>query len=312
LGDPAYAPGVGALVNSLLAAGFRDEIWVRWVGDLPHWAAPARFDADGIAERALPGGAILRFVRAERPPFSPSWLKADFLLETAERSTAEQFVFFDADIVVLYDWAFFQSWLGPAIAVCMDCHDPHMPEGHPRKRAWAELAAELGHPWHPAAGYYNAGFYAVPRSRLDFLRLHVALNREIRARRIADDSQVHSHAEPTWFAFRTGDQDALNVALHIDGGPLSALGPNGMGFADFGGNPMLHAIYSPKPWDRRYGLRTAVRGAFPSRVDLAYWDFVSTPLEVFPPAEVARRKRAIRWANRASLLLAQRLRESYG
>src|SRR5436853_3964611 len=119
--EGSYHLGLGALLNSLYAKGFRGHFYAGYRGDVPPWAADnVRKNGAGWLFN-VGDDCTLHFV-----PLTTSWhfnnYKPQFLLELMEKHCPheEKFFFFDPDIVVRARWDFFEQWVSHGIALCED------------------------------------------------------------------------------------------------------------------------------------------------------------------------------------------------
>ena len=285
LGDGTFHYGTGALANSLHTAGFRGLFYIGYRGELPQWAG-------GRDRVDLPGGMAVCFVRLDSDR-NPNFEKARFMLDLLSQHPEHRGVaYFDSDVVVRAPWDFFEEWSTRGVGLCMD-KIAIVPEGHPWRAAWRDLAHDLGLETRPLDFYCNGGFALVPREHAEFLELW---------RRAVDGVLSHllevgeSHSikfGDIEAPFHRSDQDALAIAMMATQVPLSVVGPDGMSFAP-GSNLMSHAIHYPKPWQRQY-VRDALRGVPPVHAHREYWKHTEAPIQVFG-AGAAGRARSLRVA----------------
>src|SRR5690348_11876699 len=105
--EGAYHYGVGALANSLYAAGYRGSMWVGYRGALPPWARGA---GQGRGCWEVPVDALF---------------------------------YFDPDITNRGPWRFYEEWVSHGVALCEDVY-PVFPADHPWRAAWREFAERNG------------------------------------------------------------------------------------------------------------------------------------------------------------------------
>jgi hypothetical protein len=272
LAEGRYHYGTGALANSLHRSGFRGTFYVGCRGELPSWS-------DGAEIVELPGGMHVEFVRMAWKR-NPNFEKSSFMLDLLDRDAGlDSVAYFDSDVVVRADWQFFEEWSARGVGLCMDYWPTLVPENHPWRLAWAEVAADMGCPVRPIDYYCNAGFALVPRQHRSFLEVWaLAVDHVLEVLADGNPVQLVKYGE-TWMPFSRSDQDAMAIAMMGTSVPLSIVGPDGMSFAS-GANVMSHAVNSPKPWDRRY-LRDAVLGRPPLRADREYWRHARGPIRLF-------------------------------
>jgi hypothetical protein len=275
-----YHYGVGALVNSLYASGYRGVVYAGHRGGLPPWAGRAVHDGAGRRLDVAEGVAIV-FVPLETERHLTN-CKGQFMSDVLARlaPTADAVLYFDPDIVTRCPWLFFEQWLDAGVAICEDVNSSMAPN-HPIRRAWVDFLQGQGMRVERALGvYYNAGFLGVTRKRAGFLKTWQSIL-EALAPRANHLRTLHVGARV--FAFNIPDQDALNMTAMVTTEELSPVGPDGMDFqAGGGGFIMSHAIGGRKPWRRRYTREALVDGIGPSRADRAYWRHVTEPIRLFP------------------------------
>jgi hypothetical protein len=285
MGEGDYHYGTGALANSLHRSGFRGILYIGFRGELPRWA-------QARAELELPGGMRIAFIPVD-PDLNPNFQKAGFMLRLlAEHPEHRAIAYFDSDVVVTAGWAFFEDWSTRGVGLCMDMV-ASVPEHHPWRLAWRDLASSIGLDTRPLDYYCNGGFVLVPREHQEFLQLW---QRAVQA--VLEHLSVPGIEGSVKFGdvespFHRSDQDAMAIAMMATSAPLSVVGPDGMSFAS-GLSLMTHAVFHPKPWHRRY-LLEALQGKPPVLAHREYWKHVSEPLAIFG-ARVPRRARGMRLA----------------
>jgi len=289
-----YDKGVAALANSLYAGGYRGVVWVGYRGELPGWASPCKA-MRGASVYEAAEGLWLAFVKAESQRFI-NFDKPFLLRRVAEElhPEAERVYFFDPDIVVVSGWSFFETWADRGVAVVEDCCYGRFPSNHPHRGTWEAMMRRRGH-GEPRSleAYYNGGFIGVPRSRAGVLGVWCeAMSAMVEEGLDAAVFKQHDRAHP----FCDSDQDAMNTMAMFTDAPLSAIGPEGMGFTP----PiylMAHAASAPKPWKANYVREWLRTGGGPSRVHRAFWDYVTEPIAVFGPGELRRRRLSLKVAS---------------
>lgn len=274
-----YHYGVGALANSLFRFGYRGIIWAGYRGSLPGWAATARQAAD-YAEFPLGEGCAIRFVPLQTERHLTNF-KPDFLLDLWQRRCpdAATLFYFDPDIVIKCAWSFFPEWAGHGVAVCEDVNSP-LSSTHPIRHAWRRFCGTHGVELPRALdAYASGGFVGLRRQHIPLVetwkRLVDALEAET-----GRLQQLCFRERP--YPFYNGDQDVLNMTLMSGDEPLSMIGREGMDFIP-GGYIMSHAAGGVKPW-RKKMVRSALQGIPPTLPDKAYWENVTHPIRLYPPA----------------------------
>jgi hypothetical protein len=273
--DGDYYLGLGALVNSAYRAGFRGIAYVGYRGSLPPWASRATA-TDGYADYPVANGCAIRFIEVDYAGHLTNH-KPTFMLSIIERHCpdAQRLFYFDVDIVIKCRWPFFRDWAACGIAVCRDVNEPDMPANHPLRAHWRELAASCGFRTRPSEGYFNGGFVGIAAERSSFLKTWRALIQHVERSGV---SLENFHFKDRTNPLMAMDQDLLNVAVMASDAPVSPMDASAMDITH-GGYVMSHALFSVKPWRRRY-LLDALRGYPPATADKLYWQSVTTPIAV--------------------------------
>ena len=275
--EKRYALGVGALTNSLVAAGFTGTFCIGYRGPLPTWLEQCTVERPGEQWRI--GGMTLRFIALDTADHFTNH-KPQFMLRLLDQEypQAERVAYIDPDIVVKCSWNYIEEWSTDAVAVCADIN-AQCPIGHPLRRQWQRYFAPHGLVFRQqAAVYVNAGFIVVPRSQRVLLEEWRRVQ-ELMAPAIGGLGTAFP--KDRTFLFHMTDQDALNTVLDCTTAQISVIGQDGMDFIP-GGYVLSHAQGRPKPWDKGF-VHQALRG-FPATLpDKHYWRFVSTPLVIHPP-----------------------------
>jgi hypothetical protein len=304
LSEGHYDLGVGTLVNSLVAAGFRGTVHVRHRGPQPRWLPPELPPgepyevADGVAVSARPTDADRHLT--DRHLTNGKALALTALFEETE---ADGLLYVDPDVVVEQDWGFFADWTASGIALCADSN-PWFPASHPTRKAWLRLAAELGDDVvvaPPLDLYVNAGLVGVRRDHLGFLADWERYTSAFAARTPAGlwSGPEAAGGRGRWSPFQVVDQDALNLAAMKHSADVSLIGPQGMGLAP-GWSVVLHATGAPKPWSGGL-LRATLRGRPLRQVDAGWLRHTAGPVGVLPA-----RARAVRRASVAASAVVTR------
>ena len=290
-----YHYGLGVLVNSLYAQGYRGTIWVGYRGALPPWATLARSLPSG-SEFPVAEGCTIRFIRLETTAHLTN-IKPDFMLEVLDRHEpdCDGLFYMDPDIVVVEQWRTFEEWITCGIAVCEDVNSP-LSQHHPRRIGWRRCFAKFGIILKPReSGYANGGFVGVARENRAFLVTWKTIQDAMwtvvgGAEFAAVPGGKDIEGQNGFFdCFGRTDQDALNATIEAAVEvPVSFLGRQAMGFE--GGSPLLpHAVGRRKPWQGGI-IRNALRGYGCPQTDRHFWRFVERPIRVCPNA-IARWRR---------------------
>ncbi|XHR30847.1 MAG: hypothetical protein ACFUZC_09830 [Chthoniobacteraceae bacterium] len=296
-----YHLGVGVLVNSLHAAGYRGVVWAGYRGPLPEWAQPVT-QGDGFAEFAVAEGLSIRFLPLETPAHLTNY-KPDFMLRllAGEAARSEGLVYLDPDIVVQGKWSFFEDWLTCGVALCEDVNSP-FPLQHPRRVGWRRFFPGLRLEPREAC-YANGGFVGVRREYIEFLErwrvMQEQLWRELGGSNFVGIGGGQAIGARAGFAdcFDKTDQDVLNAAIEASPEiPVSFLNRQAMAFEP-GGACLPHALGPKKPWNKCY-LSDALSGRPPRTVDKAFWRFAGAgPIAVFPAATLNSRQNTLPFAS---------------
>ena len=281
-----YHLGLGALVNSLYAHGFRGHFYAGYRGEVPPWAEHSvRKNGSGWLFDVT-NDCTLHFVPVTTSTHFNNY-KPQFLLELMEKHCpAEQnFFFFDPDIVVKAPWSFFERWASHGIAVCEDLNH-YLPRNHPVRLAWKEYAAACGLTIRQEIDkFYNGGFFGVRRDHQDFLQAWKSLF-DCRALDGVDLSKFELSGFE--FPYLYLDQDLMNLALMLVAQPISAVGPEGMDFQP-GGSVMSHSAGATKSWRKRF-VWEALNGCAPSRADKEFIRYTQSPIRIFSAPQFTARK----------------------
>lgn len=297
-----YHYGLGPLVNSLYANGYRGIIWAGYRGALPPWAQP-RSAGPGFEEYQAAPGCVIRFVPLETPAHLTNY-KPDFMLSLFDglAGDADALFYFDPDIVVCEAWRYFEEWISCGVAVCEDVNSPY-PLQHPRRIGWRRFFGERGIKLKPGEPYYaNGGFIGVRREDRAFLemwqRLQSHLWEALGGAQFAGIPGKESIEGRSGFfdGFRQPDQDALNATIEAIGDAVVVSFDNQQSMGFVPGRAMLpHALGPGKPWQRR-DILEAFNGRPPRRVDKEYWRYADGPIHVFTQRRLSFRRRALKIA----------------
>jgi len=279
-----YHYGLAALINSLYAKGYRGEIYAGYKGNLPQWAENAKPNSEinwlnantlNVSEdlqiHFLPIEADVHLAN-----YKPSFMK---LLFTNMRTDIDGIVYFDPDIVIKCKWSFFEKWIGYGVALVHEIISNDMPQTHPIRKGWIEVAQKINREvTRTINSYINSGFCGVLRKDIEFLYLWediinvAAVHYDLNKNRF-----IHSQDRSNLFFAH--DQDAFNIAAMCCNCPVSEMGPEGMDFLQ-GGFTMSHAIGSPKPWNKKY-LISSFKGINPTMADRGFWAYSTSPIRCY-------------------------------
>lgn len=287
-----YHLGVAALLNSLVASGFKGVFVIGWRGAPPPWIETLDKHASG--DRSVMG---IRVILEElRTPWLLAHVKPHFMLDVLERLVpeADSVCYADPDIVLDCPWSFFESWMARGVALCEDCCFPNMSRHHYLRLCWQEFARErMGVDVDPSIERdYNSGFVGLLRKNMDFLQTW---------RKAMDQLELSGmpleHLKPgtRLDPFFGTDQDMMNVAAMVHGDRLAILGTEGMGFT-LGMTVMWHAVASPKPWRMHFIWDLLRTGRPVSLSHRQYWRFASGPVRAWSPMQLLIRRLDLRTA----------------
>lgn len=284
-----YHLGLGALMNSLYAHGFRGHFYAGYRGDVPPWAAAdVRKNGAGWLFD-VSDDCTLHFVPVPTSAHFNNY-KPHFLLELMERHCPNEqtFFFFDPDIVVKAPWDFFEQWVAHGIALCEDVNH-YLSRAHPVRLAWKKYAEQHGLTVRQDHDkFYNGGFFGVRREHREFLTAWKHLF-DCRAAEGVDLAQfILGEFE---FPYLRLDQDLMNLALMISPHPISAIGPEGMDFQP-GGYVMSHSAGDKKSWRKRF-MWEALKGRAPSRQDKEFIRHTQSPIRIYSGPQLASRRASV-------------------
>jgi lipopolysaccharide biosynthesis glycosyltransferase len=192
----------------------------------------------------------------------PAWFR--YLMDELEPEATE-FFFFDSDIIVDNRMSFFGEWVQQGVAICGDVNYKFH-RSNPIRKEWAINVTEHHRTVKNTYDYYyNSGFLGWRREHakfiydwndaFSFLAPHSGGMKEFR---VKDRTNMVLSA----------NQDSLNVAMMMTDVPVSALGPEAMGFEH--GLKLIHHPLGPKPWSRNFS-KDFLYGKPPRQADIMFW-----------------------------------------
>lgn len=286
LAEKDYFLGLAALINSVGEHGtYVDKVIVGYREALPDWLPPLHPSTNGQSFRTGSGLEVelveldgsLHMVHEK-----PKW----FLhLTQVLAPNADEYYFFDSDIVINARMDFYGEWVKEGVAVCGDVNFI-FDQRHPVRKKWAAVAEAAGRPViNKIDGYYNSGFLGWTQKTKQFIN---------------DWNDAFAMLAPysgNMHEFRVNDrtamvlsnnQDSLNLAMMITEQPISMIGPEAMGFIY--GMRLMHHPIGPKPWTRSFS-KEFFNGKPPREADLIFWEYVNgTELNPLPNSKVKRMK----------------------
>lgn len=285
-----FHKGLVALINSLHANGYKGDIYVGYLGSLPEWAKineNSMFEKQAIETFVVNESIRIQFIPLKTDHHLTNY-KPDFMkwVLSGPAGDAENIFYFDPDIVIDYNWNFFEEWAGFGVAVCEDVNSP-LSLNHPRRMAWHKYFNGLDIPLKfDQTAYANGGFVGLNRKDYSFISSWIMIQEHIapvigglQNAFIPGKNRLLGALRERYFAFNKTDQDALNITIGTWDGVVSFTGQEAMAFKP-GSELMFHALGNPKPWSMKF-LRKALKGFRPRRVDKLYWKSVSYPIKLY-------------------------------
>ncbi|MEM9527873.1 MAG: hypothetical protein AAGA31_14765, partial [Bacteroidota bacterium] len=284
LAERDYFLGLAALLNSAVKHGtYVDKVIVGYREKLPDWL-PELADSpngqmfitsSGLEVELVELNGSLHMVHEK-----PKWF-----LHVSEvlAPEADEYYFFDSDIIINKRMDFYGEWVQEGVAICGDVNFVFN-RRHPIRKKWAAFARAAGRTvTNELDDYYNSGFLGWTKATKSFIK---------------DWNDAFAMLAPhsgNMSEFRVFDrtatvlstnQDSLNLAAMITDQPISLLGPEAMGF-DYGMRLMHHPI-GPKPWKRGF-VREFLGGKPPRESDIIFWENINgSELSPIPDAKAKR------------------------
>jgi len=295
-----YEAGVAALLNSLVAAGYRGRVWCGFRGVPPAWLEPSAVKArvgDAITIRCVPVTTTGHLTM-----YKPHFMN----IVAQEERAAASLVYLDPDIVVKCGWPFIDRWCARGIAAIADLNWC-MPASSPVRSDWDDARRNAAFDVStsvrsaPLDLYCNAGFVGVSNHCRGFWE---AWQKLIDAAVGAGEAWAEALSEGRGMGLWQLDQDLLNIVLMDWACHAHLMGPEAMDFAP-GGCVLSHAAGTPKPWQRHF-IWSALRGKPPSKIDREYLRYADGPFRRSSAASV-RRKLVCYKAARALGVIARRV-----
>lgn len=271
LAEREYFLGLAGLLNSMAHYGtYIDKVIVGYREALPDWLPPLYPSTNGQAFKTGSGLEVelvelngsLHMVHEK-----PKWF-----LHVSEvlAPDADEYFFFDSDIIINARMDFYGEWVQNGICMCGDVNFI-FDRSHPVRLQWVKYAAEAGRKvTHQIDGYYNSGFLGWTRETKQFIHDW----NEAFAMMVPHSGNMNKFRA---FFDRTvpvlsTNQDSFNLAAMITDQPLTLVGPEGMGF-NYGMRLMHHPL-GPKPWSRNF-LSDFFKGIPPREADVVFWKYVN-------------------------------------
>ncbi|RZM22618.1 MAG: hypothetical protein EOO88_28860 [Pedobacter sp.] len=285
LAENDYFLGVAALVNSMIKHGtYGNKMVIGYRGDLPKWL-PALSPSKNGRSLTLKNNFEIEFVELigslHMVHEKPKWFR--HLTEVLEPE-ADEYFFFDSDIIVINRMNFFGEWVKHGVALCEDVNYD-MGLTHPIRKSWLALCEQNNKPVvNYLSRYVNSGFLGWTRETAQVVvdwdecfQIMSKLSGDMKQFRVNDRTSVVLSA----------NQDSLNMAAMTTQCPISIIGPAAMGF-HFGLKLMVHPL-GPKPWKRKFG-KEFLGGKQPRAADVLFWESLKGgELRPFSDSYVRRR-----------------------
>jgi len=287
-----YSKGLGALLNSLVLAGYSGSVYAGYRGDLPGWFQEnlSVTCAFSNSRSFTVQGIQVHFILLQTD-FHFTNYKPFFLSEVISTlPDVDRLIYFDPDIVLKCKWEFLEQWISAGVAVVHEIviHDMH--KNHPRRAAWVRSTSDAGFEVNNDFNHYvNAGFVGLDRTCFQVIDIWKKLIEFAIDRHDFNKSTLVQSKDPNGL-WHIGDQDLFNLALMYSSCKVSAMGPEAMDFI-YGGMVMSHCTGNPKPWQGSL-LFQSLKGNPPKMSVKQYWNYASNPVRVFSEY-VSIRKRII-------------------
>lgn len=238
-----YWWGAGALANSLYKTGYKGEFWVGYTGELPDWLKASNLKENRY-HFAPDFIIVLHKLSAE---VHLAHQKPDLMLTILDaRPDLGGVMFFDADMVTLASFSFFESWIDGSVGVVLDHGgSPYLHQSHPWRKEWSRLIEELGWVVRPSSQYFQSAFCGVPRKYKVFLERWRGIISAIH--KIYPDCHEGVLFKTRSHPYHIVDQDAMSIAVMATDVPLTVMGVEALGngqMSYLAQHPRTHL----KPW----------------------------------------------------------------
>lgn len=279
--EGAYEYGAAALFNSLVSCGFNGAFWIGYRGSRPfrHFHNAERFVTSNNDVRPR-----IQFKEIDWSHHM-NYVKPNLIITLLKEEEPDCIFYFDADIVTLARWGFFEEWVEFGVALAQDAVWFNMHETHPIKGQWGRILRDSGFTSRSMTGYANSGFIGLRTEHASLVEVW----RDLIALRPSLGVPFNEVRRDITQPIATYDQDLLNMAIMGSDVPFALAGLEGMAMKH-GKAYMAHVNSGPKPWQR--GLfAAAVRGRPPTIPYKAFWNFCRSPIRIYS-AQHLRMQRA--------------------
>lgn len=290
LAEKDYFYGVAALLNTMVKHGtYADKIVVGYRGALPSWL-PALTDTRNGKSFLMKGKLEVEFVEVHGNLHmvheKPKWF---YHLTEVLEPDADEYFFFDSDILIINRMSFFGEWVKQGVALCEDINN-EMGVTHPIRKQWKKILDSKNKVIvNDLDRYYNSGFLGWTKETKAFIREWDECFTILKE--IAGDLTKFRVNDRTGVVL-SANQDSLNLAAMITHCPISVIGKAAMGF-DYGMRVMLHPL-GAKPWGRNF-IGDFFKGKVPRRADVLFWESVnSAELKPYPSFYLTRKLLAVK------------------
>jgi len=293
LAEKDYFLGVAALVNSMVNHGtYGDKLIVGYRGDLPAWLpklSPSKNGQSFFLKDNFEIELVLVVGNLHMVHEKPKWFR--HLTEVLEPD-ADEYFFFDSDIIIINRMSFYGEWVKQGVALCEDVNYD-MGLTHPIRKQWLQICKDNGLTvTNQLSRYFNSGFLGWSRETASFVvewdeccQIMGRLAGDMTKFRVSDRTSTVLSA----------NQDSLNVTAMTTACPISVIGPAAMGF-HHGIKLMQHPL-GPKPWKRKFG-KEFLYGRPPRPSDISFWKALrNSELKPFSDGYVRRKIALVKFYN---------------
>ncbi|MEL0653254.1 hypothetical protein V6246_17670 [Algibacter sp. TI.3.09] len=270
LAEGRYFFGVSALINSIIKHGcYADKIIIGYRGELPNWLPTLTKSKNGQICK-LKNDFEIEFIEINGDLHmvheKPKWF---YDLSTKLEPNADEYFFFDSDIILVNRMSFFGEWVKQGVSICEDVNDG-MSVNHPIRKQWIKLlkSNNLNLKTVPDK-YYNSGFLGWQKSQIEFIEKWYECSKILN--KISGDLKQFRVNDRTNVVL-SSNQDSLNMAVMTSDSEISTIGPEAMGFT-YGLSLMVHPL-GPKPWDLNF-TTMFLKGIPPRLGDLRFWEYAN-------------------------------------